>query len=184
MAKDTRNWSGSAYYTVLWILLLWRRSSVSVTCCKHRSSYQCHTSALVRPWMDNGNALAYVKKNDRHVKYKGLVRYVIHLSWKSLHSVVDYWHCGRDWGPSFHESSNYPWGFERSSYCVVYGSFEECWFFSQKKILIGPQDQPLITDYTLAEARHVNLLVHELLYPVILVWWRPSPANSRYLGQL
>ena len=36
-------------------------------------------SALVSPWVNNGNALAYVKKNDGVVNYKKLVHHFLRL---------------------------------------------------------------------------------------------------------
>ena len=38
-----------------------------------------HASALVSPWVNNGNALAYVEKNDDIVNYEKLVHHFLHL---------------------------------------------------------------------------------------------------------
>lgn len=84
------------------------------------STLICHASALVSPWINNGNALTYVKNHDRLVNYKNLVRRRFRdFSRQSLIVPIDRRHCARDPGPPFDGSSHYSWKLE-SSACPLF----------------------------------------------------------------
>jgi hypothetical protein len=82
--SDVRSSCGSRY--MMWIRVVISYHSMVSTpqtafACgyprQHRllsSTLIYHVSALVSPWINNGNALAYVKNHDRLVNYKNLVR--------------------------------------------------------------------------------------------------------------
>ena len=81
--SGARSSCGSRYSTWIRVVILYH-SMVSTPptafVCgyprQHRllcSTLTYHASALVSPWINNGNALAYVKNHDRLVNYKNLV---------------------------------------------------------------------------------------------------------------
>ena len=84
------------------------------------STLICQASALVSPWINNGNALTYVKNHDRLVNYKNLVRLLFRdFSRQSLIVPIDRRHCARDQSPPFDGSSHYSRKFE-SSGCLLF----------------------------------------------------------------
>ena len=116
MGKSARKGSGTAYHTLLWFLYAGWSSSVSVTDIVILCPWsERHTSALVSPWMDNGDALAYVKKH-QFVDYKRLVRCSFELLCQHLDCViVDPRHRGRDQSFTLNVSSDYPWKLKSSA---------------------------------------------------------------------
>ena len=115
MGKVTRKRSRNACYPVLWILYSRWPSSVSDFDNIRHCHWYHHTSALVSPWMENGDALTYVKKN-KYVDYKQLVRsFSLSSGANPDNATTDLRHCAGDRSPSFYGPTYYPWKFESCS---------------------------------------------------------------------
>ena len=94
----------------LWVLL------TTTSLC--RAEY--HGSALVSPWIANGDVLEHAKKYDELFNYKKFVRtcsfaqFRRNIDW----AVIDPRHCSRDQSPPLYGSSCYPWQLKSSAYTL------------------------------------------------------------------
>ena len=80
--------------------------------------YYYHISALVSPWMNNGDALAYVKRQDTDVDYRKLVGSFIQFSFSNIQYVItDARNCRRNQSPPLYVYR--PWESERGSYLLM-----------------------------------------------------------------
>lgn len=121
----------------------------------HYRPYQCHTSALVSPWMNNGNALAYIKEHDRDVDYRKLVRRFVHLSYQSPYCLdIDSGNSKRGQSAPLYEPINYTWKSERGLCTLFMIAMHEHLSHHKEKVVIGNDGQPLITDFALAKVRY------------------------------
>ena len=105
--------------------------------------------------MNNGNALAYVKKHDRDVDYRNLVRCFIHLSYQNPHCLdIDSGNSKRGQSAPLNEPFNYPWKSERGMRTLFTTVIHVHSFLYKEKVVIGDDGQPLITDFALAKVRY------------------------------
>jgi hypothetical protein len=113
--------------------------------------------------MNNGNALAYVKKHDRDVDYRNLVRRFIHLSYQNPHCLdIGSGNSKRDQSAPLYEPFNYPWKSERGSCTLFTTVMHERLFLRKEKVVIGDDGQPLITDFALAKVHTLPSMFNQM----------------------
>ena len=101
-------------------------------------SAECCGSALVSPWMANGDVLEHAKKYDELFNYKKFVRICSFAQFRrNIDSVViDPRHCSRDQGTPLYGSSRYPWQLESSAYTLYLTLIQSTDVVARKRCLL------------------------------------------------